>query len=181
MPSTPRDISELAALVDLGVAAAQYGRHERARRYLEAALAIDPAHEDALLWLAAITDDRDRAHTMVRRALSKNPTSRRAQAALRWLDQPAADTSAPPEAGAPRRSWRPSWPPVPPTRKIRNPRPRRAPARGADPARRRSSLCRRVPLLRQPSRRRPARGADLPARPGCPPASRGSPSACRPG
>lgn len=120
MPSTASEHPELAALVDLGVAAAQYGRHERARRYLEAALAIDPTHEDALLWLAAITDDRDRAHTMVHRALSQNPASRRAQAALRWLDQPAADTSAPPEGGRPS-LFRPPWEP-------------NEPARPADPA-----------------------------------------------
>ena len=109
MPSTPQQ-SELAALVDLGITAAQYGRHERARRYLEAALALDPAQEDALLWLAAITDDRDRAHAMVRRALSGNPKSRRALAALRWLDQPTADTSAPPEGGRPP-LFHPPWEP----------------------------------------------------------------------
>ncbi len=108
MPSSTRKRTELAALVDLGITAVRHGRHERARRFLEAALAIDPTHEDGLLWLAAITDDRDQANAMVRRALRHHPDSSRAQAALRWLDQPSADTAAPPEGDAPQ-PFRPPW------------------------------------------------------------------------
>jgi len=104
----PHNDTELAALVELGVTAAQRGHHERARRYFEEALALDPLHEDALLWLAAMTEDRDRASDLVQRALQRDPSSPRAQAALRWLDQTAADTSPPPEAGSPA-PFRPPW------------------------------------------------------------------------
>jgi len=100
--------TDLSTLVELGVSAARRGEHVRARRYLEAALAIDPVDEDALLWLAAITDDRDRATAMVQRAITSHPHSDRALHALRWLDQPAADTSARPEGGEPQ-AFRPPW------------------------------------------------------------------------
>lgn len=108
MASTQHDPTELRALIELGVAAARHGHHERARRYLEATLEIDPESEEALLWLAAMTDDRERATGLVRRVLASNPDSTRAQAALKWLDQTAADLASPPEGGGPN-AFHPPW------------------------------------------------------------------------
>jgi len=108
VPSTQHHPTELEALIELGLAAAQHGHHERARRYLEAALDIDPNSEEALLWLAAMTDDRERATGLIRRALASHPDSTRAQAALKWLDQTAADLAAPAEGGTPA-PFRPPW------------------------------------------------------------------------
>ena len=99
MPSTSasdeaRRQAELASLLQQGVAAAQRGQRERAQRLLEAALAIDPANEDAWLWLAAMADNHGVARAMCRRVLEDHPDSARALGALRWLDQTAQREAA---------------------------------------------------------------------------------------
>lgn len=90
--------AQLRALLDDGVAAAQRGQVERARRLFEAVLAIDGSHEEAWLWLGAMAQDRQLARAIYQRVLADHPDSARAREALRWLDQAQADAqpSAPP-------------------------------------------------------------------------------------
>jgi len=85
----------LASLLDQGITAARRGRHERARRLLESALSIDPANEDAWLWLAALTDNPGLARAMYHRVLEDHPESARARDGLRWLDAAGARRLAP--------------------------------------------------------------------------------------
>ncbi|MHB0857046.1 MAG: L,D-transpeptidase family protein [Anaerolineae bacterium] len=92
--STPPDSSmpaqqHLYAILDQGRLAIKQGRMERAQRCFEAILEIDPTQEDALLWLASITPDRDLARDLYQRTLRAHPDSVRAQEALRWLGEPA--------------------------------------------------------------------------------------------
>lgn len=101
--------AELASLLKQGIAAAQQGRHERARRFLEAALAIDPANEDAWLWLAAMTDNHAVARAMYRRVLEDHPDSVRARGALRWLDRPSGSHEASPADQEGASAFVPPW------------------------------------------------------------------------
>ena len=87
--------TELRALLDQGIAAARSGRHERAQRCFEAALAIDPNNEEAWLWLASMTRDPFLARAMYRRLLEVHPESGRARDALRWLEQEKAHLTRP--------------------------------------------------------------------------------------
>ncbi len=94
-PGPSRRATQLRALLDDGIAAAQRGQVERARRLFEGALAIDGSNEDAWLWLGAMAQDRELARAIYQRVLVAHPESARAREALRWLDQVQADSQAP--------------------------------------------------------------------------------------
>ena len=81
--------AKVRTLLDRGIAAARGGRRERARFCFEEVLALDADNEDAWLWLAAMTEDRDLARAIYERVLAAHPESIRAQDALRWLDEAA--------------------------------------------------------------------------------------------
>lgn len=99
--------AELASLLEQGIAAARQGRRERAQRFLEAALAIDPANEDAWLWLAAMTNSHAVARAMYRRVLEDHPDSARARGALHWLDRTEGRATPDAPDGAP--TFVPPW------------------------------------------------------------------------
>jgi len=82
--------AELRSLLDRGIAAAQRGQRDRARRYLERALALDGSNEEAWLWLASITEDRGLAAAIYERLLEVYPDSTQARQALIALNEAGA-------------------------------------------------------------------------------------------
>lgn len=74
--------------------AARQGDRARATELFHAALEQDPDHEEALLWLAALTEDPGQSIAYLQRVLDINPHNARAQAGLRW----AEERRRPPEA-----------------------------------------------------------------------------------
>ena len=69
---------DLESLVKKGIAAAQSGDREQARKLLSQATAIDPASEDAWLWLASISEYPEELLAFLNRVLEINPENERA-------------------------------------------------------------------------------------------------------
>jgi len=67
-----------------GVAAAQAGRLQQARTYLQRVTAHDPQNEEAWLWLAGVADDPQETLACLAQALTINPRNEHAKAAIRW-------------------------------------------------------------------------------------------------
>ncbi len=70
------------------------------RRVLE----VQPENEDALVWLAAVTEDRAEALRVLEKATQINPENRRAQAGVEWARKRVAEVpvpAAPPKANLP--------------------------------------------------------------------------------
>ncbi|MGE3467412.1 MAG: response regulator [Pyrinomonadaceae bacterium] len=69
---------DLESLLKKGVAAAQSGERDTARKLLSQASAIDPACEDAWMWLASISEYPEELLAFLDRVLSINPNNERA-------------------------------------------------------------------------------------------------------
>lgn len=108
--SSPSAHDQLQALLAQGRAALDRGETDRARRFFEGALELDPNNEDAWLWLGAITRDRELARAIYQRVLRGHPDSSRARDALRWLDETAESASAMPPLPVPPEPARPAAP-----------------------------------------------------------------------
>lgn len=72
------DENGLDSLLKKGVAAAQNGNRDSARKLLSQASAIDPQCEDAWMWLASISDYPEELLAFLDRVLSINPENSRA-------------------------------------------------------------------------------------------------------
>ena len=79
--------AEIRVRLDKGIRAARRGWRNEAWRLLEAVLELDPDNEEAWLWLAAMTSDRELARAIYQRVLTSHPSSSRAHDGLRNLDE----------------------------------------------------------------------------------------------
>ena len=88
------------ARVQAGVAAARAGDRAQARALLRAAVANDPGHELAWLWLASVAEMPTEAIQCLERVLTLNPNNERARAGLERyrLAMPELVAAAPPVA-----------------------------------------------------------------------------------
>jgi twitching motility two-component system response regulator PilG len=84
------------ARVQAGVAAARSGDRPQARTLLRAAVANDPAHELAWLWLASVAETPTEAIQCLERVLTLNPANERARAGLERLRTPIPEVVADP-------------------------------------------------------------------------------------
>ncbi len=75
---------DLESLLKKGVAAAQSGDRDLARKLLSQASAIDPSSEDAWMWLASISDYPEELLAFLNRVLDINPDNERA---VEWRAQ----------------------------------------------------------------------------------------------
>lgn len=90
--------TEIERFLNLGRSAAEAGRRAMARRYFVRVLGIDPAHEEALLWLAGLADDPRESIAYLQKILEQNPDHERAKAGLQWAESrlQRAQRQAPP-------------------------------------------------------------------------------------
>ncbi|GEM_PF-3870608 len=79
------------SFIEQGRTAAQAGQRELARRYLQAALDIDPENADAWLWLAGVQDDPLEAKRCLERVLELDPGNVQAQRGLQWVEAQLAE------------------------------------------------------------------------------------------
>lgn len=94
MESSPlRERAE--TLIRQGQAAAHAGQQELARRYLQAAVDINPDNPTAWLWLAGVQPPEE-ARASLLKVLELDPDNLRAKAGLAWVEQQLA--AAPPPA-----------------------------------------------------------------------------------
>lgn len=77
---------EIEELLNLGRSAAEAGRRAAARRYFARVLGLDPANEEALLWLAGLADDPRESIAYLHKVLERNPEHERARAGLQWAE-----------------------------------------------------------------------------------------------
>jgi tetratricopeptide (TPR) repeat protein len=75
---------ELAELLRRGQAAARAGRRADARRLFRQVLALDPANEDAWLWLGFLAPSPRQRLDYLQQALSYHPQSERVHQAIVW-------------------------------------------------------------------------------------------------
>ncbi len=78
---------KVAHLVQQGESLARQQQPAAARRFFMRALALQPNHLDALLWLAALAPDPDQSIHYLQRVLDLSPQHPRAEAGLRWAKQ----------------------------------------------------------------------------------------------
>jgi twitching motility two-component system response regulator PilG len=69
---------DFGSLVKKGIAAAQSGERDQARKLLSQATAINPASEDAWMWLASISDYPEELLAFLNRVLEINPANGKA-------------------------------------------------------------------------------------------------------
>jgi tetratricopeptide (TPR) repeat protein len=74
--------SDLLALLNKGVEEATHGSKSRARIYFRQALSLDRDNENALLWLAWLTDDAYEAVEILEQVTVRNPKNEIAKAYL---------------------------------------------------------------------------------------------------
>ncbi|MDQ7029458.1 MAG: tetratricopeptide repeat protein [Ardenticatenia bacterium] len=85
------------SFIEQGRTAAQAGQRELARRYLHAAIEIDPDNADAWLWLAGVQDDPLEAKRCLERVLELDPNNAQAQRGLEWVEAQLAEQGIAPE------------------------------------------------------------------------------------
>lgn len=71
-------------LLERGIAAAEAGDKEEARRYLSQVIELNPEIEEAWLWLGGIATSPDESLIYFETALALNPRSERARAGIDW-------------------------------------------------------------------------------------------------
>lgn len=71
-------------LLERGIAAAEAGDKEGARRYLSQVIELNPEIEEAWLWLGGIASSPDESLIYFETALALNPRSERAKAGIDW-------------------------------------------------------------------------------------------------
>jgi ribosomal protein L18 len=79
--------------LEAGVRAAQAGDKKLAQKLLTRVTELDPAREEAWLWLAGVTDSPEESRVYLQTVLALNPDNCRAQEGLQWLKR-----QHPPEA-----------------------------------------------------------------------------------
>jgi tetratricopeptide (TPR) repeat protein len=90
-----------AELLRAGVAAAQEGRKDEARRLLLQVTEIDERNEQAWLWLSGVVDAFEDRRVCLENVLAINPENTHARAGLQWLDQHAPPVAAEPQERCP--------------------------------------------------------------------------------
>lgn len=80
--------------LDQGQSAARAGQRELARRYLQAAVDIDPDNVDAWLWLAGVQDDPRSVKRSLEKVLELEPSNRRAKQGLKLVNEQIAEEAA---------------------------------------------------------------------------------------
>jgi lipoprotein-anchoring transpeptidase ErfK/SrfK len=78
------DPAEIQRLLALGRSAAEAGDWSSARRLLAHVLGADPNNEEALLWLAGLSNDPYQSLAYLQQLLGNNPEHERALAGLQW-------------------------------------------------------------------------------------------------
>ena len=79
--------NEIRRQLQEGIKLARNGDKAEAAEIFSRILSANPDHEDGLVWLAAVTEDRAEAVRCLKRALALNPNNRRAQAGLEWAER----------------------------------------------------------------------------------------------
>ncbi|MCX7680940.1 MAG: roadblock/LC7 domain-containing protein [Anaerolineae bacterium] len=82
---TPEHTPEMATL-QAGIRAALHGDKILARKLLLQVTTLNPAQEEAWLWLAGVTDELEEAQAYLQTVLALNPSNQQAQAGLRWIE-----------------------------------------------------------------------------------------------
>lgn len=77
--------------VEQGQAAARAGQRELARRYLQAAVDIDPDNVTAWLWLAGVQEDPHNVKRSLEKVLEIEPNNKRARQGLRLIEDELAE------------------------------------------------------------------------------------------
>ena len=115
------DSSQIADLLQQGIAAAKAGRKEEARRLLTQLVDIDERNEKAWLWLSGVVESTEDRQVCLENVLALNPDNQHARAGLEWLRQhapppPAAPAEAPEPPAAevwePAETWAETWEPT---------------------------------------------------------------------
>jgi hypothetical protein len=91
------DSTQVAQLLQQGIAAAKSGRTQEARKTLLWVTGLDERNEMAWLWLSQVVESSEERRICLENTLAINPNNDYAQAGLRWLDQQASTASATPE------------------------------------------------------------------------------------
>lgn len=84
--------------LEQGQSAARAGQRELARRYLQAAVDIDPDNVDAWLWLAGVQDDPHNVKRSLEKVLELNPSNKRAKQGLKLVEEQLAEQGEEQEA-----------------------------------------------------------------------------------
>jgi tetratricopeptide (TPR) repeat protein len=85
---------EIKRQLQEGIKLARAGDKNQAAEVFSRILSVDPDAEDALVWKAAVINDRAEAVRCLQHALKVNPENRRAQAGLDWALRRLEDTSS---------------------------------------------------------------------------------------
>ncbi len=85
-------MSEIQRLLNLGRSVAEAGNWAEARHYFSEALRLDPDNEEALLWMAGLTDDPHESLGYLQQVLRVNPQSKRAKAGVAWAQERTTGT-----------------------------------------------------------------------------------------
>lgn len=81
--------TQVAELLQQGIAAVKAGRKEEARQALLRVIELDEQNEHAWLWLSGVVESLEDRRVCLENVLAINPHNANAQAGLRWLDQQA--------------------------------------------------------------------------------------------
>jgi len=87
--------TQIAELLQRGIAAARAGRLQEARQALLQVIELDERNERAWIWLSGVVDSTEERRICLENVLAINPQNHHAQAGMRWLDQ---QESPPPPA-----------------------------------------------------------------------------------
>jgi tetratricopeptide (TPR) repeat protein len=86
--------TEVAKLLQHGIAAAKAGRRREARQVLLQVTELDERNEQAWLWLSGVIESLEDRRICMENVLAINPDNTYAQAGLAWLEQQAPTPSA---------------------------------------------------------------------------------------
>ena len=97
--------AEIHRLLNLGRSTAEAGDWVQARRHFAQVLHLDRENEEALLWLAGLTENPGESISYLQQVLRINPGNKRAQAGIDWARArlPKADSAAAPGPAQSRR------------------------------------------------------------------------------
>jgi len=79
--------TQVAELLQAGIAAAKAGRAQEARQALLQVTELDERNEQAWLWLSGVVESLKYRRACLENVLAINPDNGYAQEGLRWLDQ----------------------------------------------------------------------------------------------
>jgi len=79
--------TQVAELLQRGIAAARAGQKREAHQALLKVIELEERNEQAWLWLSGVVDSREEQRICLENVLAINPDNAHAQAGLHWLDQ----------------------------------------------------------------------------------------------